>query len=94
MATKIFSIIIIKPLWTSSGTASGKTWMMGKKCEIAPFVKKMLKFSILKCSNHSTTTRNYAVSFYKILEEVPWHIGLKELKKWQTFSKAWKNCEN
>ena len=35
---------------------------------------------MLKCWNHSTTTRNYTDSFYKTLDEVPWHLGLKELK--------------
>ena len=45
---------------------------------------------MLKSFNQSTTTRNYAVSFYKTLEEVPWHQWLKKLKKWQTFSKSLK----
>ena len=46
---------------------------------------------MLKCWTHSITTRNYAVTYYKILEEVPWHLGLKELKKLKKkFQKAWK----
>ena len=45
---------------------------------------------MLKFWNHSTTTRNYAVTFYKTLELVPWHLGLKELKKWQKFPKSLK----
>ena len=47
--------------------------------------KKMLKFVTLKCWNHSTTTKNYAVNFYKTLKEVPWHLGVKELKKLPKF---------
>ena len=43
---------------------------------------------MLKSWNHSTTTINYAVTHYKTLDEVAWHLGLKELKKWQTFSTA------
>ena len=30
---------------------------------------------MLKCWNHSTTTRNYAVTYYKTLEQAPWHPG-------------------
>ena len=45
---------------------------------------------MLKCWNHSTTTRDYAVTYYKTLEKFPWHLGLKELKTWQTFSKSLK----
>ena len=48
----------------------------------------MLKFVLLKCWNHSTTNRNYAVTYSKTLEEVPWHLGLKKLDK--NFQKAWK----
>ena len=29
---------------------------------------------MLKCRNNSTTTRNYAVTYYKILEEAPLHL--------------------
>ena len=55
---------------------------MSKKLKkFARFVKKMLKFVILKCSNHSITTRNYAVTYNKTIEEVPWQLGLKELKR-------------
>ena len=42
---------------------------------------------MLKCWNNCTIIRNYAVAYYKTLEEVPWHPGLKELKNWQNFSK-------
>ena len=45
---------------------------------------------MLKCWNHSTTTRNNAVTYYKTLEDVPWQLGLRELKKWQTFSESLK----
>ena len=30
---------------------------------------------MLKCWNHSTTTRNYAVTYYKTLQQAPWHPG-------------------
>ena len=59
------------------------------------FVKKMLKFVMLKGVNHSTTTRNYALTYYKTLEEVPWHLGQKKLKKLtKIFKKFDRNCEN
>ena len=45
---------------------------------------------MLKCWNHSTTTRNNAVTYYKTLEEVSWQLGLRKLKKWQTFSESLK----
>ena len=45
---------------------------------------------MLNCWTHSTTTRNYAVNYYKTLEEVPKHLGMKELKKLQKIQKAWK----
>ena len=45
---------------------------------------------MLKCWNHSTTTRNNAVNYYQNLEEVPWHLGLKELKEMTKFSKSLK----
>ena len=48
---------------------------------------------MLKSWNHSTTTRNYADSSYKTLEEVPWHQGLKKFKTWQKFSKSLKKIE-
>ena len=50
-------------------------------------LSKKLKFVMLNCWTHFTTTRNYAVTYYKTLEEVPWHLGLI---KWQKFSKSWK----
>ena len=58
---------------------------MSKK--FARFVKTMVKFLILKCWIHFTNTRNYAVTYYKTLEKVSWHLGLKELKKWRFFKK-------
>ena len=56
----------------------------------------MLKNSwCLNCWNNCTTIRNYAVTYYKtLLEEVPWHLRLKELKNWQNFQKAWKKLQN
>ena len=45
--------------------------------------------------NHSTTTRNYAVTFYKTLEEVPWNLGPKNSKIDKNFQKKLeKNCKN
>ena len=35
---------------------------MSKNWNTANFVKKILKLVMLKCWNHSTTTRNYAVT--------------------------------
>ena len=43
--------------------------------------KKCPKMAMLKCWNHSKTTGNYAVTYYKTLEEIQWHLGLKELKQ-------------
>ena len=43
---------------------------------------------MLKWWNHSTTTRNYAVTYYKTLEGVPWHQALKELKNDKYFQKT------
>ena len=57
----------------------------------------MLNFVMLKCWNHSTTTRGYAVTYYKTLEEVPLHQEPKNLKKWQIFKnlkKVWKLVQN
>ena len=54
---------------------------MSKK--FARFVKTMVKFLMLKCWLHFTNTRNYAVTYYKILEKVSWHLGL-----------GWKNSKN
>ena len=44
---------------------------------------------MLKSWNHSTTTRSYAVTYYKNLEKVPWHLGPKT-QKWQQLSKSLK----
>ena len=38
--------------------------------------------------NHSITTRNYAVTYYQNLEDVPGTLHLMHLKKWQKFSKS------
>ena len=40
---------------------------------------------MLKCWNHSTTTRNYAVTKYKT-----WQLGLKNTND-KNFQKTWKN---
>ena len=40
---------------------------------------------MLKCWSHSTTTRNYAVTYYRTLEEILWQLGLEKLKERQTF---------
>ena len=40
---------------------------------------------MLKCWNQSTTTRNYAVTYYKTLQEVS---CMTELKKWQILKKV------
>ena len=58
--------------------------------KLASFVKNMLKFVILKCWNHYTTTKKYAVSLYHTIKEVPQHLRLKKLEKWQKFSKIFK----
>ena len=44
--------------------------------------------------NHSTTTRNYAVTYYKTVEEFSCYLGLKELKMTKIFKEVEKNCEN
>ena len=71
---------------------------MSKKLKkFALFVKKA-KFRDVKMLNHSTTTKNNAVPYYKTVEEVCWHLGLKKfntqiLKITQIFKKFEKNCE-
>ena len=45
---------------------------------------------MFKCSNHSTTTRNYAVTYYQTLEEIPWKLGLMKLQK---MTNIFKNLE-
>ena len=43
--------------------------------------QKIAKSGVIKkIDNHSTTSRNYAVSFYETLEEVPW-CPLMKVKK-------------
>ena len=43
-----------------------------KKFEkIARFVKRLVKFVMLKCWNHYINTKNNAVSYYQTPEEVP-----------------------
>ena len=61
--------------------------------KIARFVKKLLKFVMLKCWNHSITTRNNAVTYYQTLEEVLWHLGLIKIKNVKNFQKAWKKLQ-
>ena len=51
----------------------------------------MLKFLMLKCWNHSTTTRNHAIC-YKTLEDISWHLPLKNSKN-DKFSKSLKKIE-
>ena len=51
--------------------------------KIARFVLKISE----KCWNLSTTTRNYAVTYYKTLEEVSWQKTWKKTEKWQKKSK-------
>ena len=36
---------------------------------------------MLKCWNHSTSFRKYAVTYSQTLEEVPWHLGLIKMTK-------------
>ena len=45
---------------------------------------------MFKSWNHSTTTKNYAVTYYQTLEEFPWRLGLKKLKNDENLQKAWK----
>ena len=47
---------------------------------------------MLKCWNHSSTTRNYAATYYKTLQEVPWHLWLKKLKNTLTEHSATRPC--
>ena len=49
--------------------------------ETARFVKKLLKFVMLKCWNHSITSRKNAITYHQTLEEVLWHLGLINFKK-------------
>ena len=45
---------------------------------------------MLKCWNHSITTRNNAVNYYQTLEEVFWHLRQIKIKNCQKFSKSLK----
>ena len=45
---------------------------------------------MLKCWNHSTTNRNYAVNNYKTQEKVFLQLGLKNLKNGKKFPKSLK----
>ena len=49
--------------------------------KLQKFCQKLQKFVMLKYLKHSTTTGNYAVNYYKSLEEAPWHLGLKKFRK-------------
>ena len=42
---------------------------------------------MLKIWIHSITTRNYAVTYYQILDEVPWHLRLIKLEKFKKMTK-------
>ena len=48
---------------------------------------------MLKCWNHSITPRYYAVTFFKNVEEVPWHKGLLKIKNVKNFKKLKKMCK-
>ena len=63
---------------------------MSKIEKLCTFCQKTLKIVILKGWNDATTTRNYAVAYYKTLDKVPWHQGLKNSKNDKIFQKAWK----
>ena len=82
---KFFQLLIIKPSRWFSGPCVWKDVNIEKRMnkieKIAIFQKKLLKFVVLKFGNHSTTTRNYAVTYYQTPEEFPWHLGLIKLKK-------------
>ena len=86
--------LTINPLSMYSGPWVWKDLKKGENCQkiwkIARFVEKLLKFVMLKCWNHSITTRNNAVTYYQFLEEVLWHLGLIKIKKCQKFSKSLK----
>ena len=60
-----------------------RKWRKMSKNWKCTFCQKTLKFVMLKCWNHSTTTSNYAVTYYQSLEQVHWQLGLTKLKKWQ-----------
>ena len=59
--------------------------------KIARFVKRLVKFVMLKRWNNSITTKNNAVTYYQTFEEVHWQVGLIKCKKCQKFSKSLKN---
>ena len=52
--------------------------------------KKMIKFMMLKCWNHSTSTKKCAVNYYKNSGGDSCHLGLKKLKNDKIFEKSWK----
>ena len=54
---------------------------MSKNWEVASSVKKMQKFLMLQSWKHSITSRNYAVTYYKTLEDDTWHLGLKKTQE-------------
>ena len=58
-----------------------------KKLHVLP---KNAKTRDVKMLNHSAATRNYAKTDYQTVEEVPWHLVLIKLEKWQNFQKTWK----
>ena len=90
---KVIQKLIINPLGCSLAPGSGKTCIRKKNVKKyeknVSFVKKLSTFVMLKCWNHSITTRNNAVTYYQTLKEVPWHLSVKQkfaLKKTHTFT--------
>ena len=63
---------------------------MKNKLKKLHILSRKLKFVTIKCWNQCTTTKNYAVTYYKTLVEFPWNLGLKTLKKSQKISKSLK----
>ena len=87
----------MNPLRTFSGPWVWEDLNKDKKRQkfekIERFVKKLLKFVMLKSLNHSIATRNNAVTYYQTLEEVLWHLGLTKIKNVKNFEKAWKKLQ-
>ena len=91
-----FSKLLSNGLFLALATA--KTWKKEKEMSknwknLNVLSKRMLKFVMLNCWNHSTTTRNYAVTYNKTLEEILWNLGLKEQKITNTFKKLEKSVK-
>ena len=95
MANEIFPVTYYQTLkdvfWPLRLKRRGEWLINVQKIEkICKFCQKLQKFVMLKYLKHSTTTSNYAVNYYKTLEEAPWHLGLKIFRKWQKLSKILK----